>query len=218
GIKFNDLTGNGFSPDDTRLGGVTINLFRDINNNGTLDAGDGPPIATTTTAMDGTFSFNNLGPGTYFVEEIAPANSTQTGGPPFYTINARSGQNVTNQNFANHFTSMIIGKVDLLGSNFVDSSDGNIEENVAFINSIYHNVLSRAPDQGGLNNWFLFLEAGVPRFEVVQDIWISPEHRNLEVEQLYETVLHRNASPAERVGWVAAVLSGEDEAQIEYAF
>ena len=50
GNKFNDITGNGFSGDDTGLGGVSINLFRDFDNSGTLTPGDGAAIATTTTA------------------------------------------------------------------------------------------------------------------------------------------------------------------------
>ena len=37
GNKFNDITGNGFSGDDTGLGGVTINLYKDLDNSGTLD-------------------------------------------------------------------------------------------------------------------------------------------------------------------------------------
>jgi hypothetical protein len=210
GIKFNDLTGNGFSPDDPRLGGVTINLFRDIDGNGTLDSGDGPPIASMTTAADGTYSFINLPPGTYFVQEVVPTGAVQTGGPAFYTVTAPEGGNFPNLNFANHFTSMIIpiGKMDLLGSNFSQSADGNILENIQFVNSIYHSVLGRAPDQNGFNGWFTFLISGGSRFRVAAALWDSPEHRDMQVEQFYETILHRTATPAERTPWVNALSSG----------
>jgi hypothetical protein len=116
-------------------------------------------------------------------------------------------------------SSMIpIGKIDLLGSNFSGSTDGNITENIQFVNSIYHNLLARAPDQTGLTNWFIFLEAGGSRFQVAQTIWQSPEHRDLEVEQYYETILHRLATPAERAGWVGLFLAGATETQIEFDF
>src|SRR5207245_493654 len=71
GIKYMDVTGNGFSADDTPLAGVTINLYQGTSATGT-------PIATTTTASDGTYSFNNLPPGTYFVQEAVPTGSSST--------------------------------------------------------------------------------------------------------------------------------------------
>ncbi len=96
GKKYNDLTGNGFSSDDTPLGGVTIQLFKN---------GGSTPVATTTTASNGTYSFTNLGPGTYVVKELVPAGSVQTGGIGGYTINATSGNDVSGKNFADYFTS-----------------------------------------------------------------------------------------------------------------
>ncbi|MEZ4990989.1 MAG: SdrD B-like domain-containing protein, partial [Saprospiraceae bacterium] len=54
-----DLNGNGLQDDlDSGVGGVTVNL---------KDAG-GTVIATTTTAANGSYSFDNLAPGTYSVQ------------------------------------------------------------------------------------------------------------------------------------------------------
>src|SRR6185436_13997571 len=92
GAKYTDITGNGITADDTVLAGVTINLFKD---------GGMVPFATTTTAADGSYSFANLGPGSYTVQEIAPAGYTQTAGNSGYTIAAQSGTNSTANNFAN---------------------------------------------------------------------------------------------------------------------
>src|SRR5207249_3082628 len=39
GRKFEDLIGDGLTGDDTPMGGVTIQLYRDANANGTLEAG-----------------------------------------------------------------------------------------------------------------------------------------------------------------------------------
>ncbi|HWG42145.1 MAG TPA: SdrD B-like domain-containing protein, partial [Gemmataceae bacterium] len=102
GIKYNDLTGDGFSCDDTRLGGVTINLYQVTNGVNTL-------IATTMTAVDGTYSFSNLGPGTYYVQEVVPPGATQTGGCGGYTVIAQSGGNVTGENFDDFYPVAVCG-------------------------------------------------------------------------------------------------------------
>jgi hypothetical protein len=106
GTKFSDPTGNGFSSKDPGLGGVTINLYKEVDSTGVLDTGDGSPIATTVTASNGTYSFNNLVPGTYFVQESVPSGDVQTGGGPdgsagntYYTIVATGGNSYTGNNF-----------------------------------------------------------------------------------------------------------------------
>ncbi len=47
---------------------VTLNLYKDANNNGTLQIGTDTLIGTQTTDADGGYLFTNLGPGTYFVD------------------------------------------------------------------------------------------------------------------------------------------------------
>jgi hypothetical protein len=103
GHKFRDKTGDGLTPDDVPLGGVTIQLFLD-NGNGTFDpCQDGPPMATTVTA-DGTgaYSFTNLQPGTYFVKEVVPPGYKETApATKFYTVTVTAGSNTTDLDFAN---------------------------------------------------------------------------------------------------------------------
>lgn len=84
GAKFLDLTGNGFSADDTGLGGVAINLYQESNSATGLQTGSGGDtlVGTTTTASDGTYSFPNPGAGTYYVQEAVPSGYIQTGGGP----------------------------------------------------------------------------------------------------------------------------------------
>jgi hypothetical protein len=124
GVKVLDPNGTGFSASDTPLGGVTIDLFKDVDGNGVLTAADGGPVATTMTACDGSYSFTNLGPGTYFVQEVVPAVYVQTAGGPsldasgnsYYTVAAQSGTNVTNENFADfHSTSLTGGDTATIG-------------------------------------------------------------------------------------------------------
>lgn len=78
GKKFRDLTGNGLTADDTALGGVTIQLFRDVNNSGTIDAADGAMLDSKITGSDGSFLFSGLTPGQYLVREIVPTGWVRT--------------------------------------------------------------------------------------------------------------------------------------------
>ncbi|MDZ4780472.1 MAG: SdrD B-like domain-containing protein, partial [Planctomycetia bacterium] len=85
GIKFQDLTGNGFSADDTPLAGVTIELFQD-NGDGVFDANVDTLAGTQVTAANGTYTFPAVADGLYFVREVVPAGFYQSGGPSFYTV------------------------------------------------------------------------------------------------------------------------------------
>jgi len=79
GTVFDDLTGNGFTPDDSiRPDSVVLRLLDDIG---------GLPVATTTSnPLTGRFTFDGLDVGTYFVRADAPLGATQTAGPAYYTI------------------------------------------------------------------------------------------------------------------------------------
>ncbi len=75
GTKYLDATGNGFGGSDTPECGVTVDLFQGSSPTGT-------PFATAVTTVNGTYSFSNLSPGTYSVEEVVPTGYIQTGGGP----------------------------------------------------------------------------------------------------------------------------------------
>ena len=53
--------------DEPGIAGVTIDLYRDLNGNGIVDAGE-PRLATTKTITDGTYLFDNLPLGDYVVD------------------------------------------------------------------------------------------------------------------------------------------------------
>jgi choice-of-anchor A domain-containing protein/uncharacterized repeat protein (TIGR01451 family) len=77
---------------------------------------------------------------------------------------------------------LLLGSADVLGD-------------TRFVNSLYHDVLGRVPDQPSLDYWVWLLVSGVPRVQVAAAIWQSPEHRMLEVDELYRTYLHRKPDP-----------------------
>ncbi len=129
GRKFEDENGDGSGTGDLGLGGWTI--FLDANNNGALDAGE----PNTTTAADGSYSFTNLGPGTYRVREVNQSGWTQTTTNPA-AITATSGDNVANVDFGNFHN------ISISGRKFEDE----------------HGEGSGAGDLG-LGGWTIFLDA-----------------------------------------------------------
>ena len=66
-------------------------------------------------------------------------------------------------------------------------------DNENFIAQVYEDVLNRAPELAGLNNWTAHLAAGASRDQVVQWIFLSPEYRTLTVNHIYEQYLDRPA-------------------------
>jgi uncharacterized repeat protein (TIGR01451 family) len=103
----------------------------------------------------------------------------------------------------------ILGKILLLGS-----SQPTVAADAIFVNHLYQDLLGRAPDLPGLDNWFGLLLAGVPRVVVAQDIWQSPEHYGLEVDRFYQEFLHRSADPVGRQNAVNALLAGAGETAV----
>jgi parallel beta-helix repeat protein len=104
-------------------------------------------------------------------------------------------------------------KVALLASNMLTATADAI-----FINHLYQDLLGRAPDLAGLNGWDGLLLSGVPREQVAEAIWQSPEHRGLEVDRDYLLYLHRPADPLGRQAWVNAFLMGASENQVALGF
>lgn len=85
GYKFYDANGNGtFDSGESGIGGWTINLYVDTNQNGVLDSAD-PFYETTTTSTTtpnvGAYGFTDLLPGDYIVAESTtpPANLAYLG-------------------------------------------------------------------------------------------------------------------------------------------
>jgi Domain of unknown function (DUF4214) len=65
--------------------------------------------------------------------------------------------------------------------------------NQAFVSALYHDLLNRAPDSGGLASWTAMLDQSLDsRSQVVQGFLSSLEYRTDAVENLYQTYLHRN--------------------------
>ena len=73
GTVFGDVDQDAlYGPGDLPAAGAAVRLYRDVNNNNLVDAGD-LVIATTTTATDGTYSFEFAAQGE-FVLDVNPAS------------------------------------------------------------------------------------------------------------------------------------------------
>lgn len=79
-LVYKDNNKNGvFDAGDAGINAVTVNLYKDINNDNVLTVADGPVFATTVTNGGGLYTFASLCPGHYIVE-TPPANFNP-GGP-----------------------------------------------------------------------------------------------------------------------------------------
>jgi len=167
GQVFQDTNGNAV-PDagEPVLSGWTVYL--DANGNGALDPGE----ASTTTDAGGSYSFTNVGPGTYTVREVLPAGWTQT--TPSPTITAQSGTNVSNVTFGDFQNVSISGTIfnDSNGNGVQDAGEGGLSGwKVQLLNSAGTVVATATTDANG-NYSFTNLSAGTYRVrEVLKSGW-----------------------------------------------
>ena len=88
----------------------------------------------------------------------------------------------------------------------------------SYVASLYHDVLGRAPDAGGWDNYVAQLQAGVTKQAVAQSLLTSAEHYGRVVDGFYATYLHRDADAPGRSSWISAMLQGESEDQVAAGF
>src|SRR5262249_10203618 len=110
GQVYNDLNGNGSGNNGSDPGlSAVVQLYLDTNANGS----NGPGlIASLTTGPAGTYSFPNLGPGAYHVQEVVPDGwlLTHPDSPGGNSFTAASGQDVGGQDFGNFQTLTVSGR------------------------------------------------------------------------------------------------------------
>jgi hypothetical protein len=81
----------------------------------------------------------------------------------------------------------------------------------AFITSVYEDVLDRAPTPAELSNWTSQLQKGVSDTTFATALVQSPEHRGLEVEDIFEQVMHAKADAASLTRYVNELEHGKTE-------
>jgi hypothetical protein len=94
----------------------------------------------------------------------------------------------------------------------------NVTTTNSFVAALYKDVLKRDPDTDGLNFYTGLLAKGALPSAIVADVWQSAEHRGIEVDSYYQTLLHRTFDPAGRQVWVNRMLAGMSEEAVMAGF
>src|SRR5262249_62409134 len=80
---------------------------------------------------------------------------------------------------------------------------------------LYRTIRPRPAARGGLITFVRFWRAGGTRQQRVDILWQSDEHRGLEVDKFYRTILTHGVDPATRANLVAGFHSGLNENGLE---
>ena len=174
GQVYNDLNGDGSNDGGTDPGlqGWTVNL---------LDA-SGNLVATTTSAIDGTYSFANLGAGMYTIEEINQDGwyQTQPVNPPgTYTVQAISSDNLSGLDFGNfqlvNVTGQVYNDLNSDGSNDGGTDPGLQGWTVILLNSSGNTVATTTSDANGNYQFDNLFPATFTIEEVLQSGWTQTQ-------------------------------------------
>ena len=89
---------------------------------------------------------------------------------------------------------------------------------MALVQGFYNNILGRAGDAAGINQWVSALESGTSSAQVVAAFWNSTEHRQNEVNSFYQYYLGRTETAADQQIWVDQLQSGASENAVVLQF
>jgi hypothetical protein len=154
---------------DFKLATFIGNVFNDLNGNGMQNAGEpglanwtiqlldsaGTVVANDATDASGSYSFSNIGPGTYTVKEMQQSGWSQTApaSPGTYTVVATSGQDVSGLLFGDFKLAMFSGNVfnDLNGNGVQNAGEPGLPTwTVELLNPSGHVVASTVTNKNGL--------------------------------------------------------------------
>jgi len=110
---------------------------------------------------------------------------------------------------------------ELLEANLIGSPEFYVDSggtDKGWVDAMYFDVLGRAPDSPGENNWIGVLAAGASWAAVSYDFTSSQEREGDRVAADYMQLLGRTASNAEIAGWVQAIQQGEANEDVVAGF
>ncbi len=211
GQVYRDLNSNG-TVDNGEVGIPNQTVYIDANNNGVLDAGE----VSVTTNSGGVYTFQALAPGAYVVREVVTTNhglalTSPMGG--FSTVTVVANTVVTGPNFGNL-------QVSTLTPLPISTTSPPLaaDVNSAYIQAVFQSLLGHAADSAGLAYWQSQMTGGATRDAVARGVWNSPEHRGYEVDQYYQTFLGRAADASGRAYWINSFSSWGNERIVVASF
>ncbi len=128
---WNDVNNDGLNAGELGIAGVTVNLYKDNDNN---NIADGAIIATTTTDADGFYLFSGLVPGNYIIGVVRPTgfvSSAVNGGDPDNDINFDDNGQITVGNETRGLAITLVGGTEPDGTN--TNTDINITYDFGFV-------------------------------------------------------------------------------------
>jgi autotransporter-associated beta strand protein len=190
-------------------------------------------VAATTTRVSSSPNPASIGQAVVFTATVSPTSSatgTPTGMVSFMdgtttlgTATLSSGQATFSSSSLTTGTHSITA-VYSGDSNFTASAStalvqtiaASANANVNYVTQLYHDLLGRAPDGGGLTFWTGLLNQNqATKFQVSLGFVNSPEYRMLEVSSLYPKFLHRTVDPTGLTGWTQYLLQGHTLEQLQ---
>jgi autotransporter-associated beta strand protein len=164
------------------------------------------------------------------VSPVAPATGTPTGSVTFKDGTTTLGTATLSSGQATFSTSSLVAGAHSIvavysgDSNFSTSTSSVLVQtislspsaNLNYVTQLYHDLLGRAPDSGGLTFWTNLLNQGqATQYQVALAFTNSPEYRMVEVESLYTKYLHRAVDPTGLSTWTQYLLQGHTFEQLE---
>ena len=101
---------------------------------------------------------------------------------------------------------------------FHGSAQVQVSPNGHFLDQVYQQLLHRAADSVGINEWLTAMNRGMTRAQVVAQIETSDEYRRDLVISYYQTYLARTPSDAEVTPWVQFLAGGTTQEQMKVQF
>ncbi len=191
-VTVTDTLPTGLAP--TAADSGTINGWTVTTNGQTITATRGDVLATGTSYPVLTLTVN--------VSATAPASvtnmATVAGGGEVNTANDSASDPTTITQVANL----------------------TISDNLLFLSGLYHDVLGRPADGGGLASFQLTLDAARNQvlMQLPSSFVTSAENRSSFVTAAYNKYLARTPSASEVAGWVSAIQQGMSQEQVTVAF
>ncbi len=84
-----------------------------------------------------------------------------------------------------------------------------------FVAAMFEAILQRPADPSGLALFSSEMNAGASAGMIVQQIWTSAEHRQIEIDQYYQQYLHRAVDTFGAIWWQQQFSNGSNEAQVQ---